>query len=447
MHSISNISNFLKKLLSIKNKQFNHYLFLPLLIFYIIILILFNRNEIVGDESRYLNFSENINNGFYAEKDLKPGFLWNGPGYPLILSPFTHFKINLLVPKILNCIFLFSGVIFLYKSLRFNLSQRTSFLISYFAGLSHPYFIKSISVLMTEALSFMLISISLFYALKTISDKKYILIYSFFSGYLILTKVFFAYVFLLCGIIFFLYWLTSNNKKKSSFLFKICFFPFLICIPYLIYTYNITNKFFYWSDAGGSSLYSMSTPFENEYGDWFPSYEETAGFQSESMTTKYKVNSISKNHAPFLSSLNGLNGIEKNQKLLEQSIENIKANKIKYLKNIIFNFSRTAFRFPYSYFETKPIFIIASIFHFSIIFLPLMLSISKIILKPFHPDFLILIFFTVCFGGILLLSADPRFIFPIYPLLIYITSIFFRNFKQTKNSINEKIFIHNYTNI
>ena len=36
-----------------------------------------------------------------------------------------------------------------------------------------------------------------------------------------------------------------------------------------MYTYSITGKFFFMADSGGSSLYSMSSPFENEHGDWF----------------------------------------------------------------------------------------------------------------------------------------------------------------------------------
>ena len=391
--------------------------------------ILSSKNELGPDESRYVNFSENISNGYYAEKDLKPGFLWNGPGYPLILSPFTYFKINFLVPKLFNCFFLFFGVIFFYKSLRFYLGKNLSIFFAYFTGLSHPYFIKSLSVLMTEALAFMLVSLSLFFALRFIKHKKGIIIFSFFSGYLILTKVFFAYVFLFCGILTFFFWLITKNKTKSTSLIKLAFYPLLLCVPYLIYTYSITNKIFYWSDAGGSSLYSMSTPYENEYGDWFGAYEgksESTSELPESTTIKFKSNPVYKNHNLFFRSLNDLNGIEKNQKLIDRSIENIKLNKFKYLKNIVYNFSRIAFRFPYTYFETNPIFIIASIFHFSLIIMPLLLSIIRIVSKPSIDDFSILIFFTVSFGGTLLLSADPRFIFPIYPILIFIASIFFR---------------------
>src|SRR5690349_1086566 len=41
----------------------------------------------VGDEWRYLYYADNLLHGFYSPHDRV--FLWNGPGYPLLLAPFV----------------------------------------------------------------------------------------------------------------------------------------------------------------------------------------------------------------------------------------------------------------------------------------------------------------------------------------------------------------------
>ncbi len=41
------------------------------------------------------------------------------------------------------------------------------------------------------------------------------------------------------------------------------------CVPYLLMTYSLTGKPFYWGSSGGLSLYWMSTPYDTEMGDWF----------------------------------------------------------------------------------------------------------------------------------------------------------------------------------
>ena len=409
--------------------------FFPLLIFYLLITAFFSENNFRGDEGRYVKFSENIINGYYANKDLKPGFLWNGPGYPIILTPFTYFNTPLIYPKILNSLFLFFGVIFLYKSLRFKLNHKTSVFLSYISGITHPFFFLSISLILTESISFFLISVSLFYFInffKT-NKKRDLIIFNLSSGFLILTKVFFSYVFLVCGIISFFLWIIHNKKRKLNYLIKLSFYPFIICIPYLLYTYSLTNKMFYWSDAGGSSLYSMSTPYENEYGDFFPATEGLGGL-SYSRTTTQKNNNLKENHIMFIKTLNGLNGVEKDQRLKKESIKNIISYPTKYLKNIIYNFGRISIRYPFTNREVKPLLLLILIFHFSLLLFPLLLSIKKIISNVIYEKIIITTFFSVFLLGTLLLSAESRFIFPIYPILIYIISSLFVNEKTINNN-------------
>lgn len=90
-------------------------IFIPLLILYVFISLLLSKNNFVGDEGRYVHFAENILKGYYANPDLKPGFLWNGPGYPIVLSPLVFLKAPVLLPRLLNSLILFISIIFFIK--------------------------------------------------------------------------------------------------------------------------------------------------------------------------------------------------------------------------------------------------------------------------------------------------------------------------------------------
>ena len=41
----------------------------------------------IGDEQRYIDYANNLWNGFYSP-DFPNIFIWNGPGYPIFLMPF-----------------------------------------------------------------------------------------------------------------------------------------------------------------------------------------------------------------------------------------------------------------------------------------------------------------------------------------------------------------------
>jgi len=404
--------------------------FLPLLFIYFFTTILFSENIFEGDEGRYMRFSENLLNGYYAMPNLKPGFLWNGPGYPLIISPLTLLDSPLIVYKILNSIFLFYGIIYIYKSLRFNFSKKTATIISYFLGLTNPYYFIAITRILTESLVFFLISFSLFHFIKFINSKgkRNLILFILSSGLLILTKVFFSYVFLTLIFISIIYWIFKKHKDFRYL--KLSFFPLFVCIPYLIYTHNITGKLFYWSDAGGSNLYCMSTPYENEYGDWFDT-------TYDAFFDKYSKNR--NDHIPFFKSIEKYknNGLEYDKKLKEQALLNITRNPSKYFKNWIFNISRTFTNSP----KTNKGELKISVFQplntilFSFILVLFTISCFYYLINYKNNYISILVIFCLVYlGGISLISSMQRFLLPVYPIIIFIIVNFFQAVLIKKNN-------------
>lgn len=258
--------------------------------------------------------------------------------------------------------------------------------------------------------------------------SKNLILFAFFSGFLILTKVIFAYVFLTFLILIFV---LSLIKNQYFFYVKYLVAPFLICLPYLIYTYSITNQFFYWSDAGGSSLYCMSTPFEEEFGDWFP--------------TDYEIffKSNRTNHYPFFKSLENIkeNGIEYDKKLKSKAIENIVNNPFKFFKNYLNNLKRTFTNSPKSKIRsaTLSIFHVPNNIYFSFLFMLYFISVINNVFRKKKIILILSIFTLIYIFGVSTLSSLQRFLFPIYPIVILIIFEFITNdFKQILNNINFK---------
>ena len=103
---------------NIKTAKNPFLLFLPFLIFYVIFILIFATDELNhDDQGRYLMYAHNLINGYYSPP--APNIdLGNGPGYPLILAPFVALHLPLICIKLLNAVFYYLSIIFLFKSLR-----------------------------------------------------------------------------------------------------------------------------------------------------------------------------------------------------------------------------------------------------------------------------------------------------------------------------------------
>ncbi|MBI5675291.1 MAG: hypothetical protein HZC48_05615 [Nitrospirae bacterium] len=382
--------------------------FLPLLFLYIVIVFVISTDNFVGDESRYIMFADNLTHGHYSPKD--DVYLWNGPGYPIILAPFILLKLPWLTAKLLNAVFLFLAVLYFYKTLQIYIKDvRRSTLFSYLLGV-YPTFFVYIPQILTEILSVFLICGFIFHFCKLYYGSKdamkHLCFASLYLAYLALTKIFFGYVIFLGSLIFLSLYLW---KKKDTFkkAFTIYLLAFLLCSPYLLYTYSLTNRILYWGDSGGLSLYWMSTPYENEFGDWYD-------FQ------KVQENSRFEKHQEFFNKLKVLPNIQRDDELKKQAVKNIMQYPAKYLKNVSANVGRMLFNYPYSYRPQKMstyFYIIPNMFLVvcSIMCIYPYFARGKIIPVEIH---ILIVFFFFSFVGSALLSAYPRQLMVLLPVLL-----------------------------
>lgn len=319
---------------------------LPFLLVYALIVIFQNSDSLMGDESRYFAFANNLLNGFYSPPppDIN---LWNGPGFPLYLIPFVALKLPLIVIRLFNALLYYAVLLLFNKTLSIFLDLKRSFLFtSLFACYYMPY--KSLPFILSETLTILLIAAITLLATRYFSQEikhrntKNTVFLAMVLAFLALTKVLFGMVYLFAGILFLLlFLLTKNRSYRSSSVLLFCALSF--CLPYLIYTYSLTGKVFYWSNAGGMSAYWMSNPIPGEYGEWHNDSLSSPPMAPESLQ-KLRIN-----HEADYKEIYSYKGVKRDDAFKEFAFRNIKEQPMKFFQNWIANWSRMFFNYPVSY--------------------------------------------------------------------------------------------------
>jgi len=311
---------------------------LPLLVLYYVVFAAGAHNAPdYGDEPRYVMYAENLTQGFYAPRDSR--LLWNGPGYPLLLAPFAFFDIPLIYAKMLNPLFIFLAVRFFFAALRHFMSERVSLFAAYLFGLYPPFFAE-VWYLLTEPVSLMLMTLFSLLMVKRLATGKIRFIFpaAVVFAILALTKVFFGYVALglvLASAVFSL-WSATARRVLPVYLLAL-----VLCVPYLLYTYQLTGKVFCWANSGGSVVYWMTSPDPNDFGSWFTDSDVLARPELAG-------------HRSFLEKLQGLDYVQRDDLMKKQALENIRNNPRKVLLNYAANLGRLFLNFPFSYKSQHP---------------------------------------------------------------------------------------------
>lgn len=395
---------------------------LPLLFYYSIVVLILYSNNFWGDESRYIMYANNLLNGHYSPVD--DVYLWNGPGYPIILVPFIFFKLPWLTAKLLNALFLFMAILYFYSTLRLYIKERNALFYTYILGL-YPPFLRYVHQLFTEPAAVFMVCGFMFHFCKAQRDNSlswpHLLAGSFFLGYLALTKIFFGYV-ILAGLLLFLFLYLWKKRLFFRKTFLIYLLALIFCLPYLFYTHSLTGKIYFWGNSGGMSWYWMSTPYDNELGDW-------------QWTRKVIDNpQLYEKHQEFFKSIENLSNLQQDDEFRKRAIENIINHPSKYLKNVLANVGRLLFNYPFSHEKQK-----MSTYFFMI---PNMLLVVVFILC-IYPAFLgrklipgeiyvLILFGLIALGGSSLLSAYNRQLWPIVPVFFLWISFSLTNLIEIK---------------
>lgn len=406
----------------------NPYLFFsPFLLFFIILGYLDGSKTVTGyimgshlftgDEGRYYEFAHNLLNGFYSPP--APNInLWNGPGFPIIIMPLVALDLPWIYTAIMNAFFYYLSIVFLFKAMACLIPFNKAIIFSLFWAFCWGTY-PNLPRLYTEIFVFFLSSLFILFIVKSFitKERKYIYLAGFIFGYIVLSKIIFGYALLALFLGSFILWIIQKKNSNYRISMSIMLVAFITVLPYLIYTYNLTGKFFYFGNSGGMSLYWMSTPYENEYGDWNNEYFTAARSDSSHSTTRLKLT-----HQKDIDEVRKYTGVAKDDEYKKIAINNIKSHPKKYFKNIRSNISRSLFDFPYSYRYQGPL---NKILYYSVLFTLMLFSFILIIVNWFKIEFLIrfiFVFVIIFLGYSSLVSMSNRLFEVMVPFLIFIIS-------------------------
>jgi Dolichyl-phosphate-mannose-protein mannosyltransferase len=414
--------------------------FLPFLLLDIIIVFKFRSFSSAGDGPRYITFAQHLLHGFYSPPP--PAIdLWNGPGYPIILMPFVWLKLPLICITLLNALFHYASMVFLYKTTLRISSPRYALLF----GLLWAFYLvayEQLPYVSTEPFVMFLFMLIAYTLVKGVEEKnlRASVLCGLSLGWLALVKVIFGYI-IIALLLFYIF--RFLIKKGQRFYLRFVFISLLaltVNLPYLIYTYQLTGKLLYWGNSGGMSLYWMSTPFANEFGDWQPpdlnyllkAPTDTHPFKgADTSNIKYQAfQELVNNHQQDYSEFNSKTGVAKDDAFKHKAVENIKKNPGKFLRNCVSNFGRLIFNVPYTWKFQDPTMLVRILFN-SVVFTFILITSLITILrwKKIIPliKFLIILLL-VYLAASLIVSAYSRMFYIVVPVIFVWMAYIFYNF-------------------
>lgn len=396
-------------------------IFFPFLLLFITIVLRFNSESLQGDEGRYFEYASNILNGFYSPP--APNInLWSGPGYPFFLVPFVLLDIPFLYLRMANAFLQYFSIVLLFLSINKYTSRKYAIIFSFFWA---TYYIayQELPLMLTEPLTSFLCALIVFFISRLDNSENTVSENSIYAGlalgFLGLTKIIFGYVIfiiLLFYIIFLLFKKSNCTLKRNTVILTVAF---LVNIPYLIYTYDLTDKVLYWGNSGGSSLYWMSTPVEGEFGEW-NNASFTANCEHD-LAIPCNSSLIAKYHQKDMEYVGQFPIINQDDELKKIAINNIKNHPLKYLRNCLSNVSRIFFGIPNSYFyqREQTIFrLIPNSLILSLLILISMLTLSNF--KNIRSEIRLIVWLIFVYLLLsTLVSAYPRQLYVVMPLIFF----------------------------
>jgi 4-amino-4-deoxy-L-arabinose transferase-like glycosyltransferase len=286
------------------------------------------------DETAYFQYAERLTHGDYADASQAGSYLWRGPGLPLLLAPFVAVDAPLQIPRLIPPLLLFGAVVLFYRLLCLRLSERASLVGALALGLYYP-FLRSLGFVYTEPAAIFLVVLALyFWTRRSIGGGTWTVVGAGLAlGALALTRLEYGYVLTACLLIATVVWLKGRGRPARDAT-ALCAVGLALCVPWLAYTYSLTDKPFYWSNAGSLSLYWMTSPDPDDLGD--PHADVFGNPNLES-------------HVPLFRRLRAMHPIQADEELRRTARQQLDEHPERFARNLLNNLSRLLFNFPFSF--------------------------------------------------------------------------------------------------
>ena len=368
-----------------------------------------------GDEWRYIYYANNLLEGYFSPRDRV--FLWNGPGYPFVLVPFVGAG-WLDGARYLNAFFHGGALLYAWLILRPRLAARWAIGAVAILG-AYPPIHEHIPLLYTEVLCFFLATAWVYHSLKADTHVLHRVIAGSCLAFLALTKVVFGVVLTVFLIGTFALWLHQRSPRLASQATQAAL-ALALCLPYLAYTHQLTGRLYYWSSAGANSLYWLTSPFPDEWGDWYHQgwVNEDPILRSHHKAIIDRTSGLADN--PLLSEdeqLFNMSTPEASDVYLEQALQNIREHPLKFFRNWTGNVVRLFLDVPVSVRDT-PLWNRYSLSHLPLLAWTVFVAFyaRRHRVRFFHEWAPIAALGLIALGTYSLTSGMSRFLIPLVPL-------------------------------
>lgn len=217
------------------------------------------------DEWRYIYYAENLLHGYFSPRERV--FLWNGPGYPLLLVPFVKFG-WLDGARYANAVWHAGALAYAWLTASARLPARWAHGCVLALALYAPVF-RFLPLAQTEVFCFFLVAAWIEHSLHAADSLLHRLAAAALLALLCLTKVVFGVVLLPFLALLLLGWLRRRGDRVARAYLQQAALALVFCLPYLTYTHGLTGRPLYWSSAAPNSFYWLSSPHAGEWGDWY----------------------------------------------------------------------------------------------------------------------------------------------------------------------------------
>jgi 4-amino-4-deoxy-L-arabinose transferase-like glycosyltransferase len=373
-----------------------------------------------GDEPAYLELARNIANGHYRDGSPDgplnmcfPGWqtpdLWYGPGYPAFLAPFAAMGLPVSVIRLVGPLLLLASVLLFYRLLLETVDRRAAFLGALGLGLFVPFY-RYLPHLHSEFLALVLVVAAMLAITRFVrsgSRAAGVAAGVALAG-VALTRVAYGWVLTILLVVFAAWWLLRRGSTARR-LAVATGLALVLCMPWLAYTYSVTERPLLWATSGSLSLYWMSSPYPDDRGDWHCASDV---FSREWLAP----------HRPFFTAHADDPPVEQGRALERQARRHIVDHPGKDLENVAANASRIVFNAPYS---RRPLDLRSLVFIVpgALLVGLLALAVGRLArvrrrLPPEWPAFAL--FAAAAFAVHLPISAYVRMLIPIVPALLWL---------------------------
>lgn len=367
-------------------------------------------DALVRDEVRYWGFADNLLHGHFHFKE-GDNFLWSGPGYPVVLMPFVALDAPLILPKLLNAVLYYIAMGLFFQLAGLYFSRKKAWLATLVMVAYYVPWVECFSDIMTESLTICLMIGTTYLFCRNMRqgrlDWRDMLAPGVLLMWLMLTKVLFGYVVLATLLLLGAGYLLRGREVKVGGSLRFFALGMAFCLPYLLYTYSLTGKVFYWGNSGGTQLYWMSSPYPDELGDWH-------------VASLLEHPSLETNHRAFFASIQDLDPVAKDDAFKRKALENIRQHPAKFVKNWAMNVTRTLFSHPLSFLKPSLGVFKYVIPHAFLLVLGAFFAWPTIRRHRLWPTemLVLLVFCGIYLAGTSLLASYARFFFPVVPILV-----------------------------